>query len=617
MWPGCAFPIVPRSHLSVKFTDLSPFVSLLLVEGPTSGTAAHIPAVLTDVATRLDHRDAISNVTAVGPERADGGFVVGRITYREERRPAWATTDEPKDIEHHLFLICCRNNKAGFFISDPTLMRQLQRLLDDGTNAPWDGFDKIPRPRLNAAFVRNKTVTLWLSGLHRHTEAKVDNKVITGSNLKFALDPLGDQTYTFSAARSRLQLGRSAERSIGVAPKKSSVWAGPSLDWADFLGQVGALFDAIPARQGKSAPLPCLAVEVDPTKELSTVKDAFDVSFASVEVFEPDLDPTERQQLELWSDVVARVRSASGAKVSADVFWPTDRGREKAGRIDIVLGVTNAELAATLTWTENPSADPVTREEAKRLVEALRTRRDLLKMWFDSGHVLGGGALHRMQYREFPFTGFEWVDFSGYDVTKEKPKPLATRNIGAQDSLFCWVLKAWKPDGQRRWRGWLACTDGSMEMADFIHLATDGAVPEITFIHAKGATSDQPARGISVSAYEVVVSQAVKNLRHLDSEILAGRFLDKIDARIADAVWHNGRLGNRQAMLDAIRTAGNRFRRRVVILQPHARKSLITAPAPGNARADTRAAQLHTLLLAGQVNCRALGADLSVLADER
>jgi hypothetical protein len=176
---------------------------------------------------------------------------------------------------------------------------------------------------------------------------------------------LGDQTYTFSAARSRLQLGRSAERSIGVAPKKSSVWAGPSLGWSDFLDQVRALFEAIPAKKGNAAPLPCLAVEVDPTKELPSAKDAFDLSFASVEAFEPGLNPADRQQLELWSDVVAQVRTTRGANVSADVYWPTEQGREKAGRVDVAIVAKNAELDITLTWTESQRPNPPRGEGAR------------------------------------------------------------------------------------------------------------------------------------------------------------------------------------------------------------------------------------------------------------
>ena len=138
----------------------------------------------------------------------------------------------------------------------------------------------------------------------------------------------------------------------------------------------------------------------------------------------------------------------------------------------------------------------------------------------------------------------------------------------------------------------------------------------VTFIHAKGADSNKPNRHLSVSAYEIVVSQAVKNLRHLDPEIRDGRFLEKIDARIDDAVWLNGNPTTRQAMLGQLTAAGTKFKRRVIVLQPHTRQSELTPSAASGSRAGTRAAQLHTLLLAAQVNCRALGADFTVIADK-
>ena len=66
----------------------------------------------------------------------------------------------------------------------------------------------------------------------------------------------------------------------------------------------------------------------------------------------------------------------------------------------------------------------------------------------------------------------------------------------------------WDPNKDQ----WLACDDGAMEIADFI-LFEAGPPGLIEVIHVKGAHSSSPNRGISVSAYEVVVGQAVKNLR--------------------------------------------------------------------------------------------------------
>lgn len=604
----------------MKFTDLSPFVSLVVTESipATTNASTQISDVLQDVVEQLQHRDNLADFDSTGPELGYDNFELGRITYLETSQPGWAPTGEFTDTEHHLFLMCCRGNKAAFFVSDPTLLRYLNRALDEFDTGPWAGLSKIPRLRLNAAFVRNKTVTLWLSGLHRQADTKVNNKVITGTDLRYALDPLGDQTFTFTAARSRLNLGRTAERSIGVAPRKSTVWAGPSLGWTDFLDQVRGILDTIPAKHGDPSPLPCLAADVDPAAELPAVNGAFDVSFASVEAFDNNLTTAQRLKLERWADAKVQVTKVNRSNLAANLWWPTSHGRrENVGRLSIAVAVKEGSLIVTPTLTARAHADAEAVHSAQEMIGELHIWEELPKIWFGSGHVLTGHVLHKLQFREFPFEGFEWVDFNTYDVSKEKPAPLATAQIGRQDSLFCWVFNEWKPDGKKRWRGWLVCTDGAMEMADFIHLSEGGGVPTVTLIHAKGADSARPDRGLSVSAYEIVVSQAVKNLRHLDPEIMLGRFYDQIDARIGDAVWHNGRLTAKAAMRDAIRKAGANFKRKVIILQPHVRRSVLLADDPKGGRRDTRAAQLHTLLLAAQANCQALGAEMSVIADSR
>ena len=91
-------------------------------------------------------------------------------------------------------------------------------------------------------------------------------------------------------------------------------------------------------------------------------------------------------------------------------------------------------------------------------------------------------------------------------------------------SLFGLVVRHW-PNLEERGEqtGWLVCDDGAMESADFIHLDEASEVPELTLIHVKGSGSKVEERGISVSDYEVVVGQAVKNLRHLDRVHLKGQ----------------------------------------------------------------------------------------------
>jgi hypothetical protein len=91
--------------------------------------------------------------------------------------------------------------------------------------------------------------------------------------------------------------------------------------------------------------------------------------------------------------------------------------------------------------------------------------------------------------------------------------------------------------------GWLASDDGSMEIAGFIHFADNDLV---TLVHVEGAKLSKaaklndPARQVSASKYEIVVGQAVKNLRHLDRTSLAEELTRNQGNKIESAVWQAG-----------------------------------------------------------------------------
>lgn len=600
-----------------KLTDLHPFVSVLIAEQIPSGNGAKIVEEIVETLTgRFNSDEAISVLRKAASAEEFGEFYVGWITYCESVRPAWTSSNEFADKINHLFLVCVRREKVALYASNSSVVRFLQRAIGAANGGALGKLSKISAPRLNAAFVKDKTLTLWLSGLHRRTETKVDNKVITGGDLRYALDPLGDQTYFFTAARSRTRLSL-IEESVGVAPRKSSVWVGPSSDWSGFILKVQQLFEAIPpAAQGVFAPLPCLAVGIDPQKELKNVRDAFDAAIVPADLLERDLEEEFRGKLQVWRDVRLELVRADGSDFIARVQWPTANGWVSAGDCSVALrGLRDGvELEAELK--EEPGASAEVRKSANELIAEINKHPTLLKVWYDTGHVFSGDALHQMQHREFEFEGFEWRAFDNYKVAQEKPVPLSTANIGKQKSLFCWFVNNWQQNLGRNGHEWLACTDGSMEIADFVHLRASNGVPEVTLVHVKGAGSDKASRGISVSSYEVVVSQAVKNLRHLDQAILAGRLAEVVDARLKDSVWQDGKLASRDDMLKAVRKAGTRFRRHVVILQPHARKSALSKAWSDGGREFVRAAQLHTLLLGAQSNCHNLGASFRVITEE-
>jgi hypothetical protein len=209
-----------------------------------------------------------------------------------------------------------------------------------------------------------------------------------------------------------------------------------------------------------------------------------------------------------------------------------------------------------------------------------------------------------------------WTDLTGFDLDREKPHPLS--DIGNQRSLFDWIQRFWPNHDQSTTLpgGWLACDDGSMEVADFIHLDERANPPVLSLIHVKGAHSASPQRQISVSAYEVVVGQAVKNLRYLDRLALEEGLATGIGRMVGRLVWRDRDRTTRQEMIRALRGIGTNYERHVVVFQPH-----VTRTRHDSARATTagtelaRLRQLDTLLLGADADTHALGARFSVLAD--
>jgi hypothetical protein len=190
--------------------------------------------------------------------------------------------------------------------------------------------------------------------------------------------------------------------------------------------------------------------------------------------------------------------------------------------------------------------------------------------------------------------------------------------IGTEDSLFSWVKNNWRGPGApiSATSGWLACDDGAMEIADFIHLDDHSNPPVLSLIHVKGAKSREASRGISVSAYEVVVGQAVKNLRFLDRIHLGEGLEAGLKHKIGKLVWQNGSLKTRKDRLKALFQIGTSFRRLVVVLQPQVtEKKLEEVRAQPDHKDIGRLRQLDTLLHGAQASCRDAGAEFVILGE--
>jgi hypothetical protein len=253
---------------------------------------------------------------------------------------------------------------------------------------------------------------------------------------------------------------------------------------------------------------------------------------------------------------------------------------------------------------------------------------DLLTVYFDTGQTFAQGHFYETRFRDARFEDWHWAKLGGFAVDTEKPlegKKLKIDGIGKRGdtSLFGFVAKHW-PDLQdgRTGAGWLICDDGSMESADFIHFDDQVHPPRLSLIHVKGSGSAAANRPVSVTDYEIVVGQAIKNLRYLDRTNLADKLALEEENMIGTAVWHNGvRQKGRKDVIRVLQRAGSNLEKAVYVLQPRVRKSAGEAlsaqmQAGGSGRDVRRLQQLNTLLLAARAECYGLGTEFHVIGED-
>jgi len=192
-----------------------------------------------------------------------------------------------------------------------------------------------------------------------------------------------------------------------------------------------------------------------------------------------------------------------------------------------------------------------------------------------------------------------------------------TTHGNSRRPLFCWASEAFAKPGV-----WLTCDDGSGEIADFVRLelAASGAL-ELDLIHIKAASKPgKTAKGattksISASDYEIVLSQALKNLRWLETTSLV-KGLSRPTA--AEAYTTYAETSNtRAAMVAALKEHSGPVQRRVVIVQPRVTMAALATNRAALGRGDAgpdplRLRQLDTLLHAANAECRKLGATLRI-----
>jgi hypothetical protein len=289
--------------MSIKVADLKPYKSLTLAKLPDAWqTRSMINRVLTDVKALFGLTDEPDRLLTerrshkIASPGDDAAIWVGFPHYKDMRQPSWYAGDEDYvDITHELFLVFQRERHVGIFMSDTRRRAAVERRLGDGHGSGLGALEVIKRGVLNAAYVQGPTRTVWLSGVHAPVTVKPDNKMLSGLNLRDALDPLDDQTYHFTAARSSVP---ELHLPVGVSPRSSRIWVGATANWSEFVRTVSALLRHLSnTTQPDLQPLPVVVLE---TTEAPDLQEAFELHFVPPELLadSPDIDPETKAIME-------------------------------------------------------------------------------------------------------------------------------------------------------------------------------------------------------------------------------------------------------------------------------------------------------------------------------
>lgn len=602
--------LASRSKVApIGHANLRPYLAAVLLAARPRGQAdaALASALLKEIAAAVVDSPAAKRSTAsVSAVAAHGGLHVGHLAYSEARPPAWlapGASSTLEDVTHHLAVVAVSGDKAALVVSDGAMRDQMLALITKAT--------VLNRSTVASAFIGPDAKTIWLNGVHARTQVKADSKTLTGSALEYALDPLGDQTYSLSAIRSQPAvaglLKGARQAVVGVAPSASRVWLSRPADWSGFVAQTEALLTHLVAPPAASPLYRFLSQAVTSG---AGVKDAYAVAVLPSALLAEDAaaSPEQRGEAYRWSfEAVFTVTGSAGLDLDVRV----EVGGADLGNVRLAVAIdAKGRVTVTPTWTLLAS-----RLDADRSAcSAFLSDPFQLKIYYDSGHAIADGQCFQVGWTDQLF-GWEFEDLKGYEIENEKPvvsqgEKLADKiGVGGDKSLFGFVQqKLFKT-------GWLACDDGSMELADFVHV--DPVSHRITLIHVKGSSSEKDNRQVSVADYEIVVSQGVKNIRHLDRDRLSAALERSKDKDIARAVWKDGvRQKNRKGMIAAIKALPLLAPRELLILQPRlteAEHKYCEAKDESNARA-LRFKQLNALMLAARMSAMGTGAEFRAIA---
>ncbi|WP_404393941.1 hypothetical protein [Pseudoalteromonas phenolica] len=593
--------------LEIEKNNVAPYLSILL--GAKSDNSE--PCTIHENIIKIIH-DEYSEDMLIGSTVVEkiGEIGIAKITpYSLSKTPSWAKYLDLKDLEHHVFVSFCVRDHFAFYFSEKGKKDSIK---DYFGKQQLPNLFPIPIGKLNGNFINEDEIKmLWLSGINGRDNFKADSKVLGGKSVADTLDPLIDQSYMMSAVRTELW-GKKTKVSIGINPFKSSIWRGPCKDWATFENRVIDILDTLTENDQESeSPIGILSYPISHPADL---KCPYDFSLVDYD-FLPEEDGQYRKELlkKLQYEYRAELIPTLNDSDIALEFFHKDK---RVGDIILEVGVDDYK-AILKVKSENPIV-----KKHFELYKRVFSYPDLVKCWFESGHAIVNGMVFRTGYQDVEYNKFLWADYENYNIKKEKPgidpKKPKLQNIGKEKSLFCWIQKRWNGNWlsseefntTENPKGWLYCDDGAGEKADFIHYVEHKNMHLISLIHVKAAKGDSPNRNISVGVHDVVLNQAVKNLRYSSRKTLIEDLKKRHEASNYKGCWLDGNTAKAEdffSVVDSLKD--NKYTRtRVVVVQPHTQKSVYLTNSGNKIKT-----QLDVLLVSAENAIRSSGADFYII----
>lgn len=600
-------------NVRLQLDELSPFLAVVLIrnENPLQAEEQErqLRWWLEDNLEWFhpEHQRVVHGVITEQYPLRENEIVYTVLYYTERKEANWTRQGEIRDLINHVVIMASWANFSALHFSDNGLKGSFIRyLLEQDYQELWP--KPIEKNRLNAIFVNGPARTLWLAGIHKSKSIRADSKILMGAKIQDALNPLDDQSYYFTSARC---FQRDWDRTTGVSPNKSQIWIRKSQSWNDYRNMVNDVLLRLSDNYDHVVenPFPILAT---PLTNLNAVHTAFDMNFLYPEISAEDARDEDQDKIQLLDDLSYHTNfnvtgDAASPNLEAQLIYDSR-----------FLGTIRADFhnalddrrAWAFEYVPNGNGRAIAELPSPANIRRLIRSGKFLQIRYESGHTFSGGEFFLQRFRDLPFTGWQYENFAGYAVDREKPT--ANDRIGLDHSLFCWVWNEYSANC------WLYCDDRSGEVADFVKFQMAPGTPKISLIHVKAAHGTVNRR-FSVSAYEVVTAQAIKNLRHFELDNFVDQVASEDNTHFLYRIKRNGippadtlEAGRfRDEFIGQLRANGVNIRREVVVLQPHNRQSSIIG---GNANTNARC-QLHTLLLSAETACRSLGADFHVITD--